>query len=134
LSLFIATTIPVPGLVGAKVFPSIHPLKTHPNPPSPSTLSGRKFFVAILRSLKLKDLRLLEIDTSPLDVIEDGFKLPKVVCLLEVEESCFALQSGFVLPEGRKKINVKARKNEKLPSNIIRKTQKLALQVKKALS
>jgi hypothetical protein len=77
---------------------------------------------------------LFEIDTSPLDVIEDEFKLPKVVCLLEVEESCFALQSGFVLPEGRKKINLKASKNEKLPSNIIRKTQKLALQVKKSLS
>lgn len=101
LRLFIATTIPVPGLVGAKVFPSIHPLKTHPNPPSPSKLSERKFLVAFLRSLKLKDLRLLvRDDASPLDVIEDGFKLPKVACSLEAVESWFALQSGFVLPEG----------------------------------
>ena len=49
-------TIPVPGLVGASVFSSIQPLKTDPNPPSPSTLSGLKFLVAVLSSLKVKAL------------------------------------------------------------------------------
>jgi len=49
-------TIPKPGLVGASVFSSIQPLKTDPNPPSPSTLSGLKFLVAVLSSLKVKAL------------------------------------------------------------------------------
>jgi hypothetical protein len=48
--------IPVPGLVGASVFSSIHPLKTDPKPPAPSTLSGLKFLVATLSSLKVKAL------------------------------------------------------------------------------
>ena len=101
LSFFIATTIPLPGLVGAKVFSSIHPLKTNPNPPSPIKLSVRKFFVAFLRSLKVKDLRLLESDVSALDIIEDMFKVRKGACSLELVKSCFALHWGFVTPEKR---------------------------------
>lgn len=44
---------PVPGFTGAVPFSSIHPLNTHPKPPSPRRLSGLKFLVASLRSLKV---------------------------------------------------------------------------------
>jgi hypothetical protein len=60
LSFLTAMTIPVPGLAGASVFSSTQPLKTEPNPPSPSTLSGLKFLVAVLSSLKLKALTLAD--------------------------------------------------------------------------
>lgn len=63
---------PVPGLVAANVFSSIHPLKTDPNPPSPSTLSGRKFLVAVLRSEKLKLFKLGDCNISPSLLVVDG--------------------------------------------------------------
>lgn len=44
---------------------STQPLKTQPKPPSPNTLSGRKFLVAILRSLKPKLFRVVESKVSP---------------------------------------------------------------------
>lgn len=97
-----ATTIPVPGLVGAKVFSSSQPLKTHPNPPSPRRLSERKFLEAFLRSLKLKSLTLLEADISLLDDTKILFKVPKGVCWLEEVESLFALLGGFVRSEEAK--------------------------------
>lgn len=58
-------TIPVPGLVAVKVFSSIQPLKTEPNPPSPNILSGRKFRVAALRSLNVKLFRFEDWSISP---------------------------------------------------------------------
>ena len=64
LSFLTAMTIPVPGLVGAKVFASIHPLNTEPKPPSPRTLSGRKFRVEVLSSLKVKLLTLADCRIS----------------------------------------------------------------------
>lgn len=99
LSLLIATTNPVPGLVGAKVFASIHPLKTHPNPPSPSRLSDRKFLVAFLRSLKLKDLRLLGTDVSALATIKALFKPADGVSWMEEVVSSCPLPLDFVLPK-----------------------------------
>lgn len=48
-----ATTIPVPTLVGVNVFSSTHPLNTVPKPPTPKTVSDLKFLVAAFRSLKL---------------------------------------------------------------------------------
>jgi len=53
-----ATIRPTPGLVGASVASSIHPLYTHPKPPSPRYELGPKFLVAARRSLMLKDLKL----------------------------------------------------------------------------
>lgn len=108
LSFLIATTIPVPGFVGAKVFSSIQPLKTHPNPPSPRSVSDRKFLVAFLRSLKLKDLRLLETDVSALRLLETGvWGLDATNGLLKISlgdfwveevDSCFVLLWVFALP------------------------------------
>lgn len=46
--------IPAARLAGAKVVSSTHPLNTDPDLPWPSALSGRKFMVASLRSLKAK--------------------------------------------------------------------------------
>ena len=46
--------MPVPGLVAVSECSSTHPLKTDPKPPSPNTLSGRKFLVAVLSSRKVK--------------------------------------------------------------------------------
>lgn len=94
-----ATTNPVPGLVGANVFASIHPLYTHPNPPSPSRLSGRKFLVAFLRSLKLKDLRLVGTDISALDATKALFKFPDVDCCEQEVLSICCLPLDFVLPK-----------------------------------
>ncbi|RWW62025.1 hypothetical protein BHE74_00030866 [Ensete ventricosum] len=51
--------------VAANVCSSIHPLKTEPKPPSPNTLSGRKFLVAVLSSLKVKLFRLDDVKISP---------------------------------------------------------------------
>lgn len=65
LSLFTATTMPAPGLVAMSEFSSIHPLKTEPKPPSPNTLSGRKFLVAVLSSLKPKLFKLEACNISP---------------------------------------------------------------------
>ena len=65
LSRFTAITMPVPGLVAVYEFSSIHPLNTAPKPPSPSTLSGRKFRVAALRSEKLKPFKLGDCKISP---------------------------------------------------------------------
>ena len=58
-------TIPFPGLEGAKEVSSIHPLKTRPKPPSPTILSGLKFLVADLSSLRLKFFRLAFCNISP---------------------------------------------------------------------
>lgn len=57
-SFFTATTIPTPLLAGFRVFSSTHPLYTLPNPPSPRTISGLKFLVAVLSSAKEKIRRL----------------------------------------------------------------------------
>lgn len=65
LSRFTAITMPVPGLVGAKVCSSIHPLNTVPKPPSPNILSGRKFLVAIFSSLKVKFFKFEDCKISP---------------------------------------------------------------------
>lgn len=55
--------------------------------------------MAILRSLKLKDLTLLLADALALDAIRDLFKLSKDVCWPEcVESSCFPLSRGFAFP------------------------------------
>lgn len=55
--------------------------------------------MAILRSLKLKDLTLLLADTLALDAIRDLFKLSKDVCWPDgVESSCFPLSRGFAFP------------------------------------
>lgn len=64
LSLLTATTIPEPGLDAVRVRSSIHPLNTEPKPPSPTTLSGRKFLVAALSSLKLKLFKLEDCKMS----------------------------------------------------------------------
>lgn len=53
MSVLTATVSPVPGFTGAVPFSSIHPLKTHPKPPSPRRLSGLKFLVANFRSLNV---------------------------------------------------------------------------------
>ena len=81
------------------MFKSIHPLKTHPKPPSPSKVSERKFLVAFFKSVKLKDLRLLCADTSTLDAIKDLFKLLNDDSPLGEVETCFASPLGFVAPE-----------------------------------
>ena len=65
LSLFTAIIMPVPGLVAVIECSSIHPLKTEPNPPSPTTLSGRKFLVAIFSSVKAKLFKLVACKISP---------------------------------------------------------------------
>lgn len=57
--------MPVPGFVAVKEFSSIQPLKTDPNPPPPSTLSGRKFRVDIFISEKLKLFRFDDCKISP---------------------------------------------------------------------
>lgn len=57
--------MPVPGFAAVNEFSSIHPLKTEPKPPSPSTLSGRKFLVAVLRSAKLNLFKLEDCKISP---------------------------------------------------------------------
>lgn len=62
----IATIIPMPTLEGASVFSSTQPLKTLPNPPSPSTASDLKFLVAAFISAKVKTLKLGESKICPL--------------------------------------------------------------------
>ena len=77
-SLFTAITNPVPGLAALQLCWSTHPLKTQPNPPSPNTLSGRKFLVAVFRSLNPK---LLRFDDSKISLSLRG------VCGTEADES-----------------------------------------------
>lgn len=57
LSFLTATTMPVPPFTGFIVFSSTHPLYTLPKPPSPRTLSGLKFLVAVLSSMNVNVLR-----------------------------------------------------------------------------
>lgn len=57
--------MPVPGLVAVNVCSSIHPLKTKPKPPSPKTLSGRKFLVAFCKSLYENLFKLEDCKISP---------------------------------------------------------------------
>lgn len=57
-SFLTATVIPTPLFVGFSVFSSTHPLQTRPNPPSPRTVSGLKFLVALFSSAKVKIRRL----------------------------------------------------------------------------
>ena len=64
-SFFTAITVPVPGLAAVNECSSIHPLKTQPKPPSPNTLSGRKFLVAAFNSLKKKLFRFEDCRISP---------------------------------------------------------------------
>lgn len=72
MRVFTATVSPVPGFTGAVPFSSIQPLKTQPNPPSPRKLSGRKFLVANLRSLKgnFRSLEAILSSSSSLEVDE----------------------------------------------------------------
>lgn len=65
LSFFTAITMPVPALDALSELSSIQPLKTEPKPPSPSTLSGRKFLVAVLSSLKLILFKVVDCKISP---------------------------------------------------------------------
>uniref|UniRef100_A0A0V0H9M8 Putative ovule protein n=1 Tax=Solanum chacoense TaxID=4108 RepID=A0A0V0H9M8_SOLCH len=57
--------MPAPGFDAKSVCSSTHPLKTEPKPPSPSTLSGRKFLVDARSSLKVKLLKLDDCKISP---------------------------------------------------------------------
>ena len=68
-SFLMATPIPVPGLVGANVFSSIHPLKTQPNSPSPRKYSRWKFLEDCLRSFNAKDFKLNAASAS---TVNDG--------------------------------------------------------------
>lgn len=91
-----ATTIPVPGLVGERVLSSIQPLYTHPNPPSPRYALDPKFLVADLRSLKLNDFRLAAGGNTSLWY--DGAELAMLCCvalLVSVELEVVLLCSGF---------------------------------------
>lgn len=81
-----ATTMPLPGLVGQSVCSSIHPLKTHPNPPSPRKDSDRKFLVAFFRSFKVKDFKLALAAVSPLNDDQELITLVVEVVLLEFVE------------------------------------------------
>jgi hypothetical protein len=80
----------VPGFTGAVPFSSIHPLNTQPNPPSPRRLSGRKFLVANLRSLK-QNFRSLEATLSSSSIFEVeellSALLVVVVVVVVVEET-----------------------------------------------
>lgn len=71
-SFFTAITVPVPGFAGAKVCGSIHPLKTKPKPPSPTTLSGWKFLVAVFSSSNVKLLKFAHCNISPTSRRLDG--------------------------------------------------------------
>jgi len=64
-SFFTATTIPRPLFAGFRVFSSTHPLYTVPNPPSPRTVSGLKFFVAVLNSAKVNIRRFRDSRIRP---------------------------------------------------------------------
>lgn len=59
--------IPDPGFEAVRVNSSIQPLKTQPNPPSPRTLSGRKFLVAFFNSMNEKGFTLGDNSISPSD-------------------------------------------------------------------
>jgi hypothetical protein len=81
----------VPGFTGAVPFSSIHPLNTQPNPPSPRRLSGRKFLVANLRSLK-QNFRSLEATLSSSSIFEveellSALLVVVVVVVVVVEET-----------------------------------------------
>ena len=83
LSFFTAMTMPVPGLAAVNAFSSIHPLKTQPKPPSPNTLSGRKFLVAVLSSLKKKLFKLEDCKISPSVLGVVGTEADETLLLLE---------------------------------------------------
>lgn len=57
-SFLTATTIPAVFFEWVRVFSSIHPLCTLPNPPSPRTVSGLKFLVADFNSANVNIRRL----------------------------------------------------------------------------
>lgn len=106
LSLFTAITSPVPGLAAVNECSSIHPLKTEPKPPSPKTLSGRKFLVAVLRSEKLKLFRLEDCKIWPSVRRASGtetdetsllelWSFPSVLTYLELSPAQANVQWGF---------------------------------------
>lgn len=70
LAFLTATAIPTPTLDGAYVFSSIHPLKTLPKPPSPKTVSGLKFLVALFSSANVNIFKfgivILSVETGSL--------------------------------------------------------------------
>lgn len=91
-----ATTMPSPGLVGRSVFSSIHPLKTQPNPPSPSKVSALKFLVAFLRSFKVNDFNPIITDASlGNDDVELTILKLEVILLEFVEPEVLEKGSGF---------------------------------------
>lgn len=89
-----AMTIPVPDRAGARVCSSTHPLKTEPKPPSPKTLSGLKFRVAVLRSLKVKLFTFDDSNISPSDLglcgaeTDETLLLPPLKPFLSFPENC----------------------------------------------
>lgn len=76
----------MPGFTGAVPFSSIHPLNTQPNPPSPRRLSGRKFLVANLRSLK-ENFRSLEATLISSSTFEVDELLSALLVVVVVEET-----------------------------------------------
>ena len=89
-------TNPFPGLTGASVCSSIHPLNTEPKPPSPTTLSGRKFLVAVLSSLKVKLFKLEDFKMSPSDRGVGGTEGVETL-LLKPLKPCSSLLPSFDL-------------------------------------
>lgn len=71
--------MPVPGLAAVSEFSSTQPLKTQPKPPSPKTLSGRKFLVAVLSSLKLNPFKFEDSKISPSVLTDDNLLLEPLV-------------------------------------------------------
>lgn len=89
-----AMTTPDPGLAAVRVWSSIHPLKTYPNPPSPRRLSGLKFLVEFFNSLNEKGLAWGD-DRISASVFGVGRLSP---LLLTVYEGMLILEGGAGLP------------------------------------
>lgn len=98
-NLFTAITIPVPGFVATNVCSSIQPLKTEPKPPSPNTLSGRKFLVAFRRSLKVKLFTLDDCKISPSLRGVGGTEVDDTLLLEPLNPLTFLLLFLEVVPE-----------------------------------
>ncbi|WVY90312.1 hypothetical protein V8G54_035826 [Vigna mungo] len=98
-------TNPVPGLTGASDCSSIHPLKTRPKPPSPTTLSGRKFLVAVFSSTKVKLFIFEDFKISPSVLGVGGTEGLEILLLkpsssvlpsFELKPAHFKRKTGFI--------------------------------------